>query len=110
MRLLVEGLGGMQPQWQDILIIMTVLSLAVGNVIAIAQTNIKRMLAYSTISHVGFLLMGIIAGSQSGYVASMFYVIVYALMSMAAFGMIMLLSRAGFEADSLDDFKGLNEA
>ncbi|MDH5436369.1 MAG: NADH-quinone oxidoreductase subunit NuoN [Gammaproteobacteria bacterium] len=109
MRLLVEGLGSMQAQWQDILIIMTVLSLAVGNVIAIAQTNIKRMLAYSTISHVGFLLLGIIASTQSGYVASMFYVIVYAVMSMAAFGMIMLLSRTGFEADSLDDFKGLNE-
>ena len=109
MRLLVEGLGSMQPQWQDILIIMTVLSLAIGNVVAIAQTNIKRMLAYSTISHVGFLLLGIIAGTQSGYAASMFYVIVYALMSMAAFGMIMFLSRAGFEADSLDDFKGLNE-
>ncbi|MDH5191392.1 MAG: NADH-quinone oxidoreductase subunit NuoN [Gammaproteobacteria bacterium] len=109
MRLLVEGLGSMQAQWQDILIIMTVLSLFVGNVIAIAQTNIKRMLAYSTISHVAYLLLGIIAGTQSGYVASMFYVIVYAIMSMAAFGMILFLSRAGFEADSLDDLKGLNE-
>lgn len=109
MRLLVEGLGDMHDQWQDILIIMAVLSMAVGNVIAIAQANIKRMLAYSTISHVGFLLLGILAGTQAGYSASMFYVIVYALMGMGGFGMIILLSRAGFEADKLDDFKGLND-
>lgn len=109
MRLLVEGLGDMHAQWQDILIIMSVLSMAVGNVIAIAQANIKRMLAYSTISHVGFLLLGILAGTQAGYSASMFYAIVYALMGMGGFGMIILLSRAGFEADTLDDFKGLNE-
>lgn len=109
MRLLVEGLGSMHAQWQDILIIMSVLSMAVGNVIAIAQANIKRMLAYSTISHVGFLLLGILAGSQAGYSASMFYAIVYALMGMGGFGMIILLSRAGFEADNLSDFKGLND-
>jgi len=109
MRLLVEGLGSMHGQWQEILIIMSVLSMALGNVIAIAQSNIKRMLAYSTISHVGFLLLGILAGSQAGYSASMFYAIVYALMGMGGFGMILLLSRAGFEADNLSDFKGLNE-
>ncbi|MCF6257414.1 MAG: NADH-quinone oxidoreductase subunit NuoN [Gammaproteobacteria bacterium] len=109
MRLLVEGLGDLHAQWQDILIIMAVLSMLVGNVIAIAQTNIKRMLAYSTISHVGFLLLGILAGTQAGYSASMFYVIVYALMGMGGFGIIILLSRAGFEADKLDDFKGLND-
>ncbi|HHI94304.1 MAG TPA: NADH-quinone oxidoreductase subunit NuoN [Gammaproteobacteria bacterium] len=109
MRLLVEGLGDLHDQWQDILIIMAVLSMAVGNVIAIAQANIKRMLAYSTISHVGFLLLGILAGTQAGYSASMFYAIVYALMGMGGFGMIILLSRAGFEADQLSDFKGLNE-
>ena len=109
MRLLVEGLGDLHAQWQDILIIMAVLSMAVGNVIAIAQANIKRMLAYSTISHVGFLLLGILAGTQAGYSASMFYVIVYALMGMGGFGMIILLSRAGFEADKLSDFKGLND-
>lgn len=109
MRLLVEGLGSMHGQWQEILIIMSVLSMALGNVIAIAQTNIKRMLAYSTISHVGFLLLGILAGSQAGYSASMFYAIVYALMGMGGFGMILLLSRSGFEADNLSDFKGLNE-
>jgi NADH-quinone oxidoreductase subunit N len=109
MRLLVEGLGDMHDQWQDILIVMSVLSMAVGNVIAIAQANIKRMLAYSTISHVGFLLLGILAGSQAGYSSSMFYAIVYALMGMGGFGMIILLSRAGFEADKLSDFKGLSQ-
>jgi len=108
MRLLVEGLGDLHAQWQDILIIMAVLSMAVGNIIAIAQTNIKRMLAYSTISHVGFLLLGILSGTQAGYSSAMFYAIVYALMSMGGFGMILLLSRAGFEADNLDDFKGLS--
>jgi len=95
--------------WQDMLIIIAVLSIIAGNVIAIAQTNLKRMLAYSTISHVGFLMLGIIAGTSDGYSAGMFYVIVYALMSLAAFGMIILLSRSGFEADTLEDFKGLNQ-
>jgi len=107
-RLLVDGLEGIHAQWQDILIIMSVLSMAVGNIIAIAQANIKRMLAYSTISHIGFLLLGILAGSQAGYSASMFYTLVYALMSLGGFGMIVLLSRSGFEADKLDDFKGLH--
>ncbi|MDH5327881.1 MAG: NADH-quinone oxidoreductase subunit NuoN [Gammaproteobacteria bacterium] len=109
MRLLVEGLGSIHSEWQGILIIMAILSMGVGNVIAIAQTNIKRMLAYSTISHVGFILLGILAGNKAGYSAAMFYTIVYAIMSLGGFGMIILLSRAGFEADKLDDFKGLNQ-
>lgn len=109
MRLLVEGLGAVHAQWQDILIIMAVLSMGVGNIIAIAQTNIKRMLAYSTISHVGFILLGILAGTKAGYSAAMFYTIVYAIMSLGGFGMILLMSRAGFEADKLEDYKGLNE-
>lgn len=109
MRLLVEGLGDLHSQWQDILVIMAILSMAIGNVIAIAQTNIKRMLAYSTISHVGFLLLGILSGNDAGYSAAMFYAIVYALMSMGGFGMVLLLSRAGFESDELNDFKGLND-
>lgn len=109
MRLLVEGLPSLQADWQQMLIILSVLSMGVGNIIAIAQTNLKRMLAYSTIAHVGFLLLGIVAGTQAGYAASMFYTIVYALMSMGGFGMIILLSRTGFEADRLEDFKGLNE-
>jgi len=108
-RLLVDGLAGMQADWQMILVILSVLSMVLGNIIAIAQTNIKRMLAYSTISHVGFIIMGVIAGTQAGYGASMFYAIVYALMSVGGFGMIALLSRAGFEAENIEDFKGLNQ-
>jgi len=109
MRLLVEGLGGLHDQWLTLLTALAVLSIAIGNVIAIAQTNLKRMLAYSTISHVGFILLGILAGTNNGYSSAMFYVVVYALMSLGGFGMIILLSRSGFEADNLDDFKGLNE-
>lgn len=108
MRLLVEGLGGMQASWQDILIILSVLSLAIGNVVAIAQTNIKRMLAYSTIAHVGFILLGFIAGTNDGYSSAMFYTITYAIIAAGTFGIVILLSRKGFEADNIDDFKGLN--
>lgn len=109
MRILVEGMGGLHGEWQTLLIVLAVLSIAIGNVVAIAQTNIKRMLAYSTISHVGFILLGILAGSENGYSSSMFYVVVYALMGLGGFGMVILLSRTGFEADKLEDFKGLNE-
>ncbi|MCG7982461.1 MAG: NADH-quinone oxidoreductase subunit NuoN [Candidatus Thiodiazotropha weberae] len=112
MRLLVDGLaelnGGWQG-WQGMLIILAVLSMGVGNLIAIAQTNIKRMLAYSTISHVGFIMLGILAGTKEGYTAAMFYTLVYALMSAGAFGIIIALSRKGFEAENLDDMKGLNQ-
>ena len=108
MRLLAEGLGAMVADWQGMLIILAVTSMAVGNIAAIAQTNIKRMLAYSTISHMGFVLLGVLAGDENGYSSAMFYVAVYVLMTLGIFGMIMLLSRAGFEADKLDDFKGLN--
>jgi NADH-quinone oxidoreductase subunit N len=90
------------------LIILAVMSMMIGNLAAIAQTNIKRMLAYSTISHMGFVLLGVLAGDENGYSSAMFYVAVYVLMTLGIFGMIMLLSRAGFEADKLDDFKGLN--
>ncbi len=111
MRLLVLGLGAEQllAEWQDMLVLMAVLSLAIGNVTAIAQSNLKRMLAYSTIGHMGFLLLGILSGSAIGYGAGMFYVAVYVMMSLGTFGMIMLLSRGGFEAENLDDFKGLNQ-
>jgi NADH-quinone oxidoreductase subunit N len=109
MRLLAESIGAVQGEWQGMLVVLSVLSLAIGNVVAIAQTNLKRMLAYSTISHVGFLLLGILSGTQQGYAASMFYIITYALMAAGAFGMIILLSRAGFEADEIDDFRGLNQ-
>jgi NADH-quinone oxidoreductase subunit N len=109
MRLLVESVGSLHAEWQGMLVALSVLSLAIGNVVAIAQSNLKRMLAYSTISHVGFLLLGILAGTPEGYAASMFYIVTYALMAAGAFGMIILLSRAGFEAEEIDDFKGLNQ-
>jgi len=107
-RILGQGLESQVADWREMLVILAVLSMALGNVAAIAQANLKRMFAYSTISHMGFMLLGILAGSQNGYGSAMFYVLVYALMSLGGFGMILLLSRAGFEADRLDDFKGLN--
>jgi len=108
-RILGEGLPTLLHDWQGMLMIMALLSMAIGNITAIAQSNLKRMLAYSTISHMGFLLLGILSGNNGGYGASMFYVLVYVMMSLGAFGMIMLLSRQGFEAENLDDFKGLNQ-
>jgi NADH-quinone oxidoreductase subunit N len=109
MRVLAEGLAGMTDAWQDMLVVVAALSMIAGNLIAIAQTNIKRMLAYSTISHVGFILLGILAGTPEGYQAAMFYTLTYVVMAMGGFGAILLLSRQGFEADQLDDFKGLNQ-
>ena len=107
-RLLVGGLEPLAAHWQQMLVILTILSLATGNIIAIAQTNIKRMLAYSTIAHMGFFLLGMLAAGPNGYASALFYMLIYSVMSLGAFGMIILLSRQGFEADSLDDFKGLN--
>ncbi|MEW6132285.1 MAG: NADH-quinone oxidoreductase subunit NuoN [Pseudomonadota bacterium] len=107
-RILVQGLEVLHTDWRDMLVLLSVLSMAVGNIAAIAQTNIKRMLAYSTISHMGFLLLGILAGNQNGYAAAMFYSVVYAMMSLGGFGVILLLSRQGFESEELDDLKGLN--
>jgi NADH-quinone oxidoreductase subunit N len=109
MRLLVTGLQGLSGDWAPMLVILVIASLAVGNIIAIAQSNLKRMLAYSTISHMGFVTMGILAGTDAGYSAALFYVIVYAIMTLGSFGMILLLSRSGFEAENLDDFRGLNQ-
>jgi NADH-quinone oxidoreductase subunit N len=108
-RLLAEGLIDLQNHWQDMLVMLAVLSMILGNVVAIAQSNLKRMLAYSTISHVGFLLMGVLSGTEEGFAASLFYTLIYALMTLGAFGMILLLSRQGFEAENIDDFKGLSE-
>jgi len=108
-RLLQTGLGELQTDWSQMLSVLAVLSIILGNLAAIAQTNIKRMLAYSTISHMGFVLMGLLPGTAAGYGASMYYVIVYSLMSAAAFGMVILLSARGVEAEKLDDFKGLNQ-
>ncbi|WP_417498643.1 NADH-quinone oxidoreductase subunit NuoN [Methylophaga sp.] len=107
-RLLVDGLIDLQTYWQPMLMLMAVLSMIIGNLVAIAQTNIKRMLAYSTISHVGFLLMGVLSGTEAGYAASLFYTLIYALMTLATFGVVLLMSRYGFEADNIDDYKGLS--
>lgn len=109
MRLMVDGLGSLHAEWQGMFAILAVLSMGVGNLLAIAQSNIKRMLAYSAIAHVGFILLGVLTATESGYAAAMFYTIAYSLMSLAGFGMILLLSRAGLEAERLEDFKGLNE-
>jgi NADH-quinone oxidoreductase subunit N len=109
MRLLVEGMGEMVADWQGMLIILAVMSMALGNIAAIAQTNIKRMLAYSTISHMGFLILGFISADTNGYSSALFYVIAYVLMTLGTFAIIMMLSREGFEAENIDDFKGLNK-
>jgi NADH-quinone oxidoreductase subunit N len=108
MRLLPEALGASQPDWSQMLVVLSVLSMAIGNIVAIAQFNLKRMLAYSTISHVGYVLLGILSGTAQGYQAAMFYMISYVVVAAGAFGMILLLARQGFEADKLQDFKGLN--
>lgn len=106
-RVLAEGMDAMLPTWQGMLIALSVLSMVLGNVVAIAQSNLKRMLAYSTISHVGFILLGVLAGTTDGYRAAMYYTMVYVIMSVGSFGVILALSREGFEADQLDDYKGL---
>jgi NADH-quinone oxidoreductase subunit N len=108
MRLLPEALGASQADWSQMLVVLSVLSMAIGNIVAIAQFNLKRMLAYSTISHVGYVLLGILSGTAQGYQAAMFYMISYVVVAAGAFGMILLLARQGFEADKLEDFKGLN--
>ncbi len=107
-RLLESGVGPLGEQWHLLLAGLAALSLGIGNLLAIAQTNLKRMLAYSTVSHVGFLFLGLAGGTAQGYASAMFYAISYAIMSAAGFGAIVLLSRRGFEADRIDDFKGLN--
>jgi len=109
LRLLVVALGGLEFDWQGMLMVLSLLSMIRGNVIAIAQTNIKRMLAYSTIANMGFMLMGFLTANLNGYSAAMFYAVAYVLTSLVSFGMVMLLSREGFEADRLTDFRGLNQ-
>ena len=108
-RILIDALAGLQGDWSEILIIMSVLSMGIGNLVAIAQTNVKRMLAYSTISHVGFIFLGLLAGTPAGYSAAMFYAVVYALMAAGAFGVLVMVSHKGFEAENLDDLKGLGD-
>jgi len=108
-RLLIDGLENLSMDWQQMLMILAVLSIAIGNVVALSQTNIKRMLAYSAIAHMGYMMLGLIAGTHSGYAASLFYSIVYTIMTAGAFGIIILISRSGYEADQLDDMKGLGK-
>jgi NADH-quinone oxidoreductase subunit N len=119
LRLLVYGLLGLAVDWQKMLLIMAVLSIGLGNLAAIAQTNIKRMLAYSAISHMGYMVLGLMSGVVGGqvdpftainaYSSALYYTVAYVLMSLGAFGMVLLLSRAGYEAENLEDFKGLNK-
>ncbi|MGH8210534.1 MAG: NADH-quinone oxidoreductase subunit NuoN [Steroidobacteraceae bacterium] len=107
LRLLAHGLGGAVAEWSQMLSILAILSLVVGNVVALAQTNLKRMLAYSTISNVGFIILGFVAGTPGGYTAALYYTLIYVLVALGSFGVILLVSRTGYEADKLDDYKGL---
>ncbi|MDF1757168.1 MAG: NADH-quinone oxidoreductase subunit NuoN [Legionellaceae bacterium] len=109
LRLLTIGLVDLADQWQQIILIMALLSTIVGNLVAIAQTNIKRMFAYSTISHMGYALFGLLSATSAGYAASLYYVLIYAIMSVGAFGLVVLLSRTGVEIENIDDLKGLNK-
>ncbi len=119
LRLLVYALFALAVDWQKMLLIMAVLSIGLGNLAAIAQTNIKRMLAYSAISHMGYMVLGLMSGVVGGqvdaftavnaYSSALYYTVAYVLMSLGAFGMVLLLSRAGYEAENLEDFKGLNK-
>ena len=109
-RLLIDGLGSLQHYWSDLFMILAILSIAIGSLVALNQTNIKRMLAYSTISHIGFVLLGFVTGVVDGYGAAVFYVLTYILMSLAAFGVIIALNKNGFEADQIADFQGLSKS
>ena len=109
-RLLVDGLGGMSVDWSQMLMVLAIASMALGNVVAISQTNFKRMLAYSTISHVGFILLGILSATANGYASAMFYTITYTITSSVAFGVLLVLNRKGFEAENISDLAGLNNS
>ncbi|MBC8210987.1 MAG: NADH-quinone oxidoreductase subunit NuoN [Gammaproteobacteria bacterium] len=109
-RLLVDGMSDLQVDWSQMLMVLSIASMALGNIVAIAQTNFKRMLAYSTISHVGFILLGLLAGNELGFSSAMFYTVTYAITSSVAFAVIMLLNRDGFEAGEIADLKGLNDS
>jgi NADH-quinone oxidoreductase subunit N len=107
-RLLVGAMPSLHVQWVDMLIVISLLSMGIGNFAALIQTNIKRLLAYSSIAHAGYALLGIICVTPRGYAASMFYIITYAIMTLGAFGIVLLLNQAGFEVESIDDLKSLN--
>ena len=108
-RLLAHGMGSVGASWQEMLAPLAVLSMVFGNVVAIAQTNLKRLLAYSAIGNVGFILLGFVAGGDAGYEAALYYTVAYVIMTLGSFGVITLASRRGFEAENLDDYKGLHK-
>ena len=110
MRVLSDGLQELLMDWQDMLIVLAVLSLIFGNIIAIAQSNIKRMLAYSTISHIGFVLLGLLSGLDFGYAAALFYMVIYVLMAAGSFGVLLIVSSKNKEVDTLADLKGLSKS
>ena len=107
LRLLAQGLAGTEGVWTQMLAALAILTLVVGNVVALVQSNLKRMLAYSTIANVGFIVLGFVAGTPDGYAAALYYTLVYVLVALGSFGVILLASAKGFEADRLDDYKGL---
>src|ERR1700730_717205 len=107
LRLLAQGLAGTEAQWSQMLAALAVLTLVIGNVVALVQTNLKRLLAYSTIANVGFIVLGFVAGTPDGYAAALYYTLVYVLVALGSFGVILLASSRGFEADQLEDYKGL---
>jgi NADH-quinone oxidoreductase subunit N len=109
MRILVDGLGDLHETWSTMLMFVAVLSILVGNFVAIAQTNIKRMLGYSTIAHVGFILLAVYTGTGDGYASALFYALTYVVAAAGAFGIIIIMSRRGYDAELLTDFKGLNQ-
>jgi len=109
LRLLAQGLAGTESEWTQMLAALAVLTLIVGNVVAIVQTNLKRMLAYSAIANVGFILLGFVAGTADGYSAALYYTLQYVLVTLGSFGVILLAGAKGFEADRLDDYKGLQQ-
>ena len=108
LRLLAQGLAAISSEWTQMLAALAVLTLVVGNVVALVQSNLKRMLAYSTIANVGFILLGFVAGTPDGYAAALYYTLVYVLVALGSFGVILLAGAKGFESDRLDDFKGMS--
>jgi NADH-quinone oxidoreductase subunit N len=107
-RLLIDALPSLQNHWQPLLAIIALLSFGLGNLVAIVQTNLKRMLAYSAIAHIGYTLLGLVSGSSFGYAMSLFYVLIYALMALAAFGVLIVVSQAGHAIEHINDLRGLN--
>lgn len=107
-RLLTESLSGLGGHWQEMLIVVAIFSMALGNLAAIVQSNLKRMLAYSSIAHMGYMTLGLVTGTSQGYGAALFYMITYALMTLAAFGLVAIMNYSGYEASEINDLRGLN--